>query len=179
MEANTNGGYDYATVYVDWNQNGSFADAGETFEAGGITSDGADGVQISSNITVPADATIGKTRMRVLLNWDTPIANPCDNADHFYGQSEDYTLDVKESLATSDINKNNVSIYPNPVKNVLNFNGAKNISKVEVYNVAGQKVRSVENLSDNKIELSNLTKGIYIIRANIDGLVKSFKFIKE
>ena len=179
LEANTNGGYDYATVYVDWNQNGSFADAGETFEAGGITSDGADGVQISSNITVPTDATIGKTRMRVVLNWDVPIANPCDNADYFFGQSEDYTLDVKESLATSDINKSNVSIYPNPVKNVLNYNGAKNISKVEVYNVAGQKVRSVENLSDNKIELTNLTKGTYIIRANVDGLVKSFKFIKE
>ena len=179
LEANTNGGYDYATVYVDWNQNGSFADAGESFEVGGITSDGADGEQIASNITVPAGATIGKTRMRVVLNWDAPIANPCDNADHLYGQSEDYTLDVKESLATSDVNKNNVSIYPNPVKNVLNFNGAKNISKVEVYNVAGQKVRSVENLSDNKIELSNLTKGTYIIRANIDGLVKSFKFIKE
>lgn len=179
LEANTNGGYDYATVFVDWNQNGSFADAGEAFEVGGMVSDGTDGEQITANITIPSNSVIGKVRMRVMLNWDTPIANPCDNADHFYGQSEDYTLDVKESLATSDINKNNVSIYPNPVKNVLNFNGAKTISKVEVYNVAGQKVKSVENLSDNKIELSNLTKGTYIIRANIDGLVKSFKFIKE
>lgn len=179
IEANTNSGYDYATVFVDWNQNGSFADAGETFEVGGMVSDGTDGEQITANIAIPSNGVIGKVRMRVMLNWDAPIANPCDNADHFYGQSEDYTLDVKESLATSDINKNNVSIYPNPVKNVLNFNGAKNISKVEVYNVAGQKVRSIENLSDNKIELSNLTKGTYIIRANVDGLVKSFKFIKE
>lgn len=179
LEANTNFGYDYATVFVDWNQNGTFTDSGEVYEVGAMTSDGADGLQITGDIAVPAGALVGKTRMRVVLNWDVSITNPCDNEAAFFGQSEDYMLDVKESLATSDINKANVSIYPNPVKNVLNFNGAKNISKVEVYNVAGQKVKAVENLSDNKIELSNLTKGTYIIRANIDGLVKSFKFIKE
>ncbi|MCD9855087.1 T9SS type A sorting domain-containing protein [Epilithonimonas sp. JDS] len=179
LEANTNSGYDYATVFVDWNQNGSFTDAGEVYEVGAMTSDGADGAQITGDISVPSTALIGKTRMRVVLNWDVSMTNPCDNTDAFFGQSEDYMLDVKESLAASDINKANVSIYPNPVKNVLNFNGAKDISKVEVYNVAGQKVKSVEKLSDNKIELSNLTKGTYIIRANIDGLIKSFKFIKE
>jgi len=179
LEANTNTGYDYATVFVDWNQNGSFTDAGEVYEVGAMTSDGADGAQITGDISVPSTALIGKTRMRVVLNWDVSMINPCDNTDAFFGQSEDYMLDVKESLAASDINKANVSIYPNPVKNVLNFNGAKDISKVEVYNVAGQKVKSVEKLSDNKIELSNLTKGTYIIRASIGGLIKSFKFIKE
>ena len=86
---------------------------------------------------------------------------------------------MKESLATADSNRSNVSIYPNPVKSVLNFNGAKDISRVEIYNVAGQKIKSVEKLSDQKIELSNLTSGTYIIRANVDGVVKSFKFIKE
>lgn len=179
LEANTNFGYDYASVFIDWNQNGTFTDAGEVYEVGAMTSDGEDGAQITGDIAVPAGALTGKTRMRVVLNWDVSSTDPCNNETALYGQSEDYMLDVKESLATSDINKNRVSIYPNPVKNVLNFNGAKDISKVEVYNVAGQKVRSVENLSDNKIELSNLTKGTYIIRANVDGLVKSFKFIKE
>lgn len=179
LEANTNGGYNYASVFIDWNQNGSFTDVGETYEVGGLTSNGTDGVQVTSNISVPAGAATGKTRMRVILNWDISMTDPCDNTNYFYGQSEDYMLDVKQSLATSDINKAGVSIYPNPVKNVLNFNGAKDISKVEVYNVAGQKIKSVEKLSDNKIELSNLTKGVYIIKANIDGVVKSFKFIKE
>lgn len=179
LEANTNFGYDYASVFIDWNQNGSFTDAGEVYEVGAMTSDGADGLQITGNITVPAGAIAGKTRMRVMLNWDVSMTDPCDTAAYFYGQSEDYFVEVKESLAAADINKANVSIYPNPVKNVLNFSGANNISKVEVYNVAGQKVKSVEKLSDNKIELSSLTKGTYIIRANIDGLVKSFKFIKE
>ncbi|WP_379969061.1 GEVED domain-containing protein [Epilithonimonas sp. UC225_85] len=179
LEGNTNGGYDYATVFVDWNQNGSFADAGEVYEVGAMTSDSTDGAQITGDIAVPAGAATGKTRMRVMLNWDVSMTDACDNSPYFFGQSEDYTLDVKQSLAVSDINKANVSIYPNPVKNVLNFNGAKDISKVEVYNIAGQKVKSVEKLSDHKIELSNLTKGTYIIRASIDGLVKSFKFVKE
>ena len=179
LEANTNGGYDYASVFIDWNQNGIFTDAGELYEVGAVTSDGADGAQITGEIAVPASALAGKTRMRVVLNWDVSATDPCDNAQSFFGQSEDYMLDVKESLATADSNRSNVSIYPNPVKSVLNFNGAKDISRVEVYNVAGQKIKSVEKLSDQKIELSNLTSGTYIIRANVDGVVKSFKFIKE
>lgn len=179
LEANTNGGSDYATVFIDWNQDGTFDDAGEVYEAGTIISDGFDGTQITATIGIPPTALIGQTRMRVLLNYETSKITACDDTDFFYGQTEDYSLLVKESLATSDLNKNMVSIFPNPVKDLLNFKGAKKITNIEVYSLTGQKVRSLDQLSDNKIELSNLIKGTYIINANIDGSIKSFKFIKE
>lgn len=182
IEANTNGGYDYATVFVDWNQNGSFADAGEMYEVGAVTSDGTDGAQITGNIAVPSTATIGKARMRVMLNWDASITTPCDNSIYGYGQAEDYTLDVKESLGVNDINSKSISYYPNPVKDILNLVSDKNVTNVTVYNIEGKLVRNFASLDESKVQLdlSTLITGTYVVKATTkDGKTKTFKVIKK
>jgi len=81
-------------VFIDWNKDGDFADAGETYNAGTITnSTGVDGLTAVSSITVPAGALPGTTRMRVKKIFGTDdLANPCLGAD--YGQVEDYSLNV-------------------------------------------------------------------------------------
>ncbi|WP_312825795.1 T9SS type A sorting domain-containing protein [Epilithonimonas sp.] len=182
IEANTNGGYEYATVFVDWNQNGSFADAGEMYQVGAVTSDGTDGAQITGNISVPADATVGKARMRVILNWDAFMETPCDNSTYFYGQSEDYTLDVKESLGVNDIDSKSVSYYPNPVKDILNLVSEKDVTNVSVYNIEGKLVRNFASLDQSKVQLdlSTLITGTYVVKSSTkDGKTKTFKVIKK
>lgn len=182
LEANTNFGYDYATVFVDWNQNGSFTDAGEIYEVGGMTSDGTDGLQITGNIDVPAGAQVGKTRMRVMLNWEVFKTNPCDSADYFFGQSEDYLLDVKESLAVNDAHSKSISHYPNPVKDILNLVSDTNVTNVSVYSIEGKLVKTFAGLSETevKLDLSKLSSGAYIIKATTkDGKTNAFKIIKR
>jgi len=182
IEANTNTGYDYATVFVDWNQNGVFTDAGEIYEVGAMTSDGMDGAQITGNITVPSTATVGKARMRVMLNWDASITTPCDNSIYGYGQAEDYTLDVKESLGVDDINSKSVSYYPNPVKDILNLISEKDVTSVSVYNIEGKLVRNFTGLNQSKVQLdlSILITGTYVVKASTkDGKTKTFKVIKK
>ncbi|MFC4686702.1 GEVED domain-containing protein [Epilithonimonas pallida] len=182
IEANTNGGYDYATVFVDWNQNGSFTDAGEMYEVGAVTSDGTDGGQITGDITVPSTATVGKARMRVMLNWDASMTTPCDNSIYQYGQTEDYTLDVKESLGVNDISSKSISYYPNPVKDILNLVSEKNVTNVSVYNIEGKLVRNFASLDKSKVQLdlSTLITGTYVVKATTkDGKAKTFKVIKK
>lgn len=182
IEANTNGGYDYATVFVDWNQNGSFTDVGEMYEIGAVTSDGTDGAQITGNITVPSTATVGKARMRVMLNWDASMTTPCDNSIYQYGQAEDYTLDVKESLGVNDIGSKSISYYPNPVKDILNLVSEKNVTNVSVYNIEGKLVRNFASLDESKVQLdlSTLITGTYVVKATTkDGKAKTFKVIKK
>ncbi len=89
-----------------------------------------------------------------------------------------FYLDLKDYLAVSDTStlKSNVSVYPNPVKNVLNISNVKNISKVEVYNMAGQKVIDA---SSEKVHVGNLSNGTYIINITADGKTSTTKFIKE
>jgi len=56
-----------------------------------------------------------------------------------------------------------ITIYPNPVSNVLNIkNAGIEIENVKIYDVNGRLVKEVA-LDHNQIDLSQLPKGIYIL----------------
>ncbi len=85
-------GYDnpqYFMAWFDWNHDGDFEDADESYEIG---SD----MEASSFITIPSDATTGNIRMRVrseYLYYSPPTA--CGNVE--YGECEDYTIIVEDT----------------------------------------------------------------------------------
>lgn len=81
---------DICGVYIDWNQNESFDDAGEYYA---LTSVGG-GASFTGNIAVPDNALAGPTRMRVRLQYSGTMS-PCGNFT--YGEVEDYTVNVKMS----------------------------------------------------------------------------------
>jgi len=99
VKGNTDGPYtDYISVFVDWNQDGDFDDAGETYNIGTIfSSTGLDSKSVTGSIQVPLTAIVGSTRMRVAKHYDS-YQLPC-NAGGFgeYGEAEDYTLNVVAS----------------------------------------------------------------------------------
>ena len=95
----TNGALFYPTdecgIWVDWNQDNDFDDAGETISVWGSPGVGP----YTASITPPVGAVSGGTRMRVRI-VDTSIGNqlsPCDLAD--YGEVEDYTINVADGIA--------------------------------------------------------------------------------
>src|SRR5690554_2602704 len=108
VEGNTNGDFETNIVaFIDWNQNGILDDAGEIYELGTLeNSTGYDGVSVSMDITVPADAVPGQTRVRITKTYfdefSDPIINPCGiEFDPWgmgiypgYGQALDFTVNV-------------------------------------------------------------------------------------
>ena len=95
VKGNTNDDFftytDNFKVFVDWNQNG-ILDPGEATPLGTITgSNGVDSKSLTGNITVPATAVIGTTRMRVIKSYGG-YGNACDA--YSYGQAEDYLVNV-------------------------------------------------------------------------------------
>lgn len=80
---------DAADVWIDWNQNNLFTDAGEFYST---TYTGAGGV-FTTSITVPGSATAGSTRMRVRMRYFGTANVPC-GASGSYGEVEDYTIAV-------------------------------------------------------------------------------------
>jgi len=101
LEGITNGPYDnYFTVWIDWNQDGVWDSNlidDEMYEVGFINnSTGSDGIQATATITVPQDATLGNTSMRIIKNYDLSPTSPCGVYD--FGQAEDYTIVVIEPI---------------------------------------------------------------------------------
>ncbi|WP_264520189.1 T9SS type A sorting domain-containing protein [Flavobacterium sp. N1994] len=89
-------------------------------------------------------------------------------------------ISVQTSLATADLDLKNVVLYPNPVKDMLNISGEKNITIVAVYNVLGQEVLTkFFNSNEVAFDISSLTSGTYFVKVYADGLVKTMKVIKE
>lgn len=95
VEGNTAGNYsDYISAYVDWNRNGSF-DSGERYDIGSIVnSSGVDGKQATGTIAVPADASVGNTRLRVIKKYANTATYPDACNTGGWGQAEDYTIRV-------------------------------------------------------------------------------------
>jgi endonuclease I/chitodextrinase len=83
------------------------------------------------------------------------------------------------TLSANDAIFNTFKMYPNPTNgNTLYFKTTKDIN-IKIYNAIGQIVKS-ENISENKnnIDISNLSKGIFIIKINFGSTNISKKLIK-
>lgn len=92
-----------------------------------------------------------------------------------------YDLSITDDgLGNNSFDNNSFTYYPNPIKNTLNLSYNQEISNVEVYNLLGQKVRSnVINANDAHIDMSNLSKGAYMVKVTSNDQVKTIKVIKE
>ncbi|MFN3021513.1 reprolysin-like metallopeptidase [Chryseobacterium sp. TY3] len=164
---------DQVIVWIDYNKDGDFDDAGEQVL---ITPKKTS--PWTGSITIPATAASGTTRMRVRLHDTSYGANttPCGSSN--YGQVEDYTLNIG-TLAVSDVNstKNGLQVYPNPASDVITINNIAAKSTYQIFNMAGQVVAN--GATDGKVQVSKLDKGVYIITVESNGQKSQTKFIKN
>lgn len=74
----------------------------------------------------------------------------------------------------------NVSIFPNPVIDILYINLSLSNYSVVVINVMGNVVLKSENKSNvSVVELSSLNSGVYFLKIVADGKQKQIKFVKQ
>ena len=94
-----------------------------------------------------------------------------------------YIDDVKiEKASTSPVETQAEDIafdvYPNPVTDYLYFKSDLNLNSAEVYNLAGQKVLHAENGAVG-IDVGELSEGIYLLSADVDGRKVTRRFTKR
>jgi hypothetical protein len=99
LSGTTGGNFtNYFTAFFDWNQDGVFEDAQQI----GFITNTACLANATNNVTVPAGAFNGTTRMRIVKDFVSGAAvpppslnypsNPCGTFD--FGQAEDYSINV-------------------------------------------------------------------------------------
>jgi hypothetical protein len=91
---------------------------------------------------------------------------------------EDYTVRISKPIIPNPVNQDEILIYPNPVKTVLNVKNISDRANYKIYNAAGQIV-STGIILNNKIDVNMLASGIYVIDIDdVKGTAQK-KFIKE
>ncbi|MCP9749438.1 GEVED domain-containing protein [Ferruginibacter sp. HRS2-29] len=98
------GGTEYVGVWIDYNQNGTFETTEFTLLGSG------NGSTITGAVNAPAAALSGNTRMRVRVQYNTPVlSTQACAASSSFGEVEDYTVNlvpcVNVALTTQPVNK--------------------------------------------------------------------------
>jgi Leucine-rich repeat (LRR) protein len=94
-----------------------------------------------------------------------------------------FVISVNDVIETgiNDIEKNKISTYPSPVKNMLTIQTArKNSYKVEIFDITGQlKVTKTFTSKKFNIDLSNIKAGLYIMSVSSGNEKVTQKILKQ
>jgi hypothetical protein len=154
-------------IWIDFDQNGTLDDAGEeivsmNYQDVGVT---------TGSFTVPADVTLGDTRMRVTIKMSQDgghtIPTPCDLPKDplgYHGEIEDYAVTFK---APTGINNDKpfraTNIFPNPSEGIFEVQSSTKISTIEITNLVGGTVYTASvNAKTHSINLRGQPQGIYL-----------------
>ncbi len=166
--------YSGVTAWIDFNRDGFFSSSEIIYASE------ANSLPLASGMfSVPTDAyTGGNVTMRVAYSYAQAPSSACSNVQ--YGEFEDYPVTIQAQLSTSDVvkDKASIQIFPNPASDVLNVTQVSSKAQFSITNMAGQKVMSGQ-ISDNKISVSRLSTGAYIISIEDKGTTSNLKFIKN
>lgn len=83
------------------------------------------------------------------------------------------------SLSTAEVELRGVSIFPNPATDVVTINGLDNeLTKVEVYNIGGQRVLETTTNME-AINVAALQTGVYFVKVYTETASKTVKLVKK
>lgn len=119
------------------------------------------------------DHTTNNQNFENLINF--PIASVQFNYENQIIQRNSTVAKDTSILAVNELKKEEIKIYPNPVKANLSVSGIKDNQKFEIYSIDGKLIKSGIYSSDKIINVNSLSKGAYLLK--IDN--QNFKFIKE
>ena len=75
-----------------------------------------------------------------------------------------YKISASPVQSVNDVSKNNFSVYPNPVVDLLTIKSDTKITSVEVYSADQRLILTDNNIKDNIVSLKSLSKGVYVIK---------------
>ncbi|GGF70167.1 T9SS type A sorting domain-containing protein [Wenyingzhuangia marina] len=115
--------------------------------------------------------------------YNTSLFNNFDlqGNDRFYNTTIDLgAFEYEGTLSANNIQKDkSVHIFPNPVDNELHINANSPIKSYAIYNITGDLVKENHELSENIINLSYLSSGVYILSINTEKGIAHQKIMKK
>ncbi|GAB3876954.1 hypothetical protein GCM10028824_35810 [Hymenobacter segetis] len=177
---------EYVKVYIDYNQNGVFTDAGELVVSAAASTAAT---TRTGSFTVPTTAKNGATRLRVVLS-DNSATTSCGS--YSYGETEDYTVNITggarldgTTVRTSGTTglADQYTLYPNPATSVLSIARPLNMDpeqafSVRVYDVRGTEIKGL-SFVDGQLNVASLRTGIYTLSVSDGSKTSHQRFVKE
>ncbi len=124
----------------------------------------------------------GWVLFKVRLNPDLAVGDTFSNSAKIYFdfnapvETNEYVTTIS-ALNVPEVSQS-VAIYPNPVKNVLNFDSAVQITNIDIYDISG-RILKTKRVDSNQIDISELSTGHYIVRFTTAEGPVTIKILKQ
>ena len=144
-----------------------------------------DGVN-GTELWVTDGTTVGTTMIELNTNGDASVSSLIVfNNELFFtaddgvsGKGNELWAYKDPALGTNSFSlENQISLFPNPTKTHFEIQSKETIDKVEVYTILGQKLKSFT--SENQYDISDLSKGVYVIKIQVKNTTISKHIMKE
>lgn len=162
VNVNTLGGSNYTKAWFDWNNDGAFEES-EGYDLGTVTGGSDVNSGIVASITVPANAVLGSTIMRVRTKQsnDNDYPNFCDSIEN--GEAEDYTVLITESLSLGENLLNSESlIIASDYSGIHLLSKENTIQYVAFYDLSGRLVFNKKIDNQTNITIRELTPSLQL-----------------
>ncbi|MGH1384932.1 SBBP repeat-containing protein [Kordia sp.] len=143
-------------------------------QIGGSGSESVNSIDVDSNFNI---LIIGAFRNTVDFDPETDVFEVDSNGsrDIFILNLESSSLSVTEN----DIISNEIVLFPNPTQDYIYVESKKNISHINIYDIQGKFMYKINiNKTQNQIDVSVLSTGIYLLEIHTDNLKSYKKIIK-
>ena len=168
---------DEIAVWIDYNNDLDFADAGERI-AYVLVAAGWNNV---FNFVVPATATTALVNMRVRISYSVDGAIiPCGEST--FGEVEDYKVNIVASSGLEENNLDGLSIFPNPTNDFITIDltsGNAIVNEIKLVDLTGKTLLTSTIINNSsKLDLQMLSAGVYhvIVNTNLGSVTR--KIIK-
>lgn len=160
---------EFIRVWIDYNQDGEF-----TEDELVLSSTEGSNQPVSGSFTVPEDADLGVTRMRVAMKYVTgagQVVEACEIFDD--GETEDYCVEILEgepTVSTSNSSRfGTLNLFPNPNSGSFDISlsafGSSEMVRptLRVFDITGKVIsQSVITKDITRVEMPNAENGIYL-----------------
>lgn len=114
------------------------------------------------------------------IDRNNAIFNRQNNRNPFIDHPEYVQSIWSDLLSNKTVNDTHYKMYPNPVKGDIIYFSSKSDLNVEIYNVLGKQVLTATiNTKKKFINISNLNKGVYLVKLTSNEGVVIKKMIKQ
>jgi len=83
------------------------------------------------------------------------------------------------TLSTSDHQAENINIFPNPATNVIHLQSDRPIEEIAIFDLQGKIVHQQSKVINNRLNISFLSDGMYLLQLKTDNQQKVFRLIKK
>jgi len=114
------------------------------------------GVGVTQDFTYPVQYTVTAQDTSVKVVW---------------------TVTVTDNSGIPEDPLNRISVYPNPVSDILYINMKGNNADIQLFDITGKILREINNFQSDRIDVSSLVTGIYLLKIKADGSSRVIRIV--